>query len=500
MNHTPLRVALRADASSQVGLGHVRRCLSLAQGLRDIGSPTCLVSRSLGADTATLSAHAGVPHFRLDAAEGQDAETTVALLRDWHPDWIVVDHYGLDAGWHARIKEKLSVRIAAIDDLGDRPLAVDLLIDHNHAHNHQARYVGHLPLGTPMLAGPRYALLSPNYATTPGYPFRETVESIGVFMGGVDAAGISERVIRACRQVARFAGRIEVATTRANPHIATLRDLCRRDIDATLLVDAADLTEFFARHDLQIGAGGGASWERCCVGAPTLALIVAKNQEAVVPGLAELGVIATPDPLGALDESAIGQAVAALLSDPQRRRSMSESSRELVDGSGARRVALHLNRTTLNVRPARQADALMMHTWRNDPATRRVSTNDSPIDWDSHVAWLARTVADPMRTLLVGMVGTAPVGVIRFDRTAADDVEVSLFLDPAMHGLGLGSALLCAGEAYFLACTRAPFGEFTARILEGNIASERVFAGAGYHPLAQGCWHKPAVPTTTRRS
>ncbi len=500
MSDTTLRVALRADASQQMGLGHVRRCLSLAQALSDIGSPTCMVTRWLGVDTAMLSAQAGVTHIRLDATADQDAAATAALLRDWSPDLIVVDHYALDAHWHATIKAMLPVRIAAIDDLADRPLAVDLLIDHNYARDHRAKFAGRLPPGTPMLAGPRHALLSPPYATAPGYRFREAVESIGIFMGGVDAAGITERVVRACRGHARFAGRIEVATTRANPHIATLRDLCGRDINMTLLVDADDLTNFFARHDLQIGAGGGASWERCCMGSPTLALLCAKNQEAVIPALAELGVVATPDPLGALDEPAIGRAVAALLTDPRRRLAMSESSRKMVDGSGARRVALHLNRTSLRVRPAGPADAAMMHAWRNDATTRRVSIDERAIDWESHVAWLVRTLADPTRMLLVGMVGAVSIGVIRLDRMASDEVEVSLFLDPALHGLGLGSTLLRAGEVHFLACAQRQFGAFTARVLDGNTPSQRLFAAAGYQREAGGRWHKSAVPSAPRKS
>lgn len=500
MNDTALRVALRADASPQIGLGHVRRCLSLAQALNAIGSAACLVTRKLGVDTLLLSAQAGVTHFRLDTTEEHDADATAASLRDWRPDWIVVDHYGLDARWHEVLKATLPVRIAAIDDLADRPLAVDLLVDHNHARDHRAKYAGRLPPGTPLLAGPRHALLSPNYAAATGYRFRESVKSIGIFMGGVDAAGISEKAVHACRRHARFAGPIEVATTRANPHLTALRDLCGRDVGTTLLLDATDLTEFFARHDLQIGAGGGASWERCCIGSPTLALTCAENQQAVIPALAELGVVATPEPSAALDEPAIGRAVAALLADPPRRRAMSEASRHLVDGLGARRVALRLNLAALKVRLATPADTLLMHTWRNDATTRRVSVDDRAIEWDSHVAWLARTLADPMRMLLVGMVGAVPVGLMRLDRLASRDVEVSLFLDPALHGLGLGSALLSAGEAHFSGCGGAPFRAFTARVLEGNAPSQRLFATAGYDPQEGGRWHKPAVPAATRKS
>lgn len=494
-----MRVALRADASATIGIGHVRRSLSLAQALREAGAEVCLVARPLGVDTAAQAAATSTCHFALptasdsgSATEAQtdaawagvdwqrDAEDTVAALSSWRPDVVVVDHYALDAAWHRAVRSGLGVRIAAIDDLADRAMAVDWLIDHNHSGDHRAKYAGRIAPDTTLLGGPRYALLAPAYEGSPRHEFHTDVRSVGIFMGGTDSAGMSVRALEACRVQARLEGDIEIATTGANPCLADLAQTCLRWPRTTLLVDAPDLASFFARHDLQIGAGGGASWERCCIGAPTVALVCADNQRVVVEGLSELGILATPEGPDQLSAASIGAAVVALAGDPERRRDMSERSRLLVDGLGARRVALRLTGSHhLGLRLATMDDAALMFGWRNDPATRSVSLDDEAIAWPPHREWLKRTLDDPTRMLLVASVGVVPVGVIRFDREPGDQARVSLYLDPSMHGLGLGGVMLERGERLALEHF-SPLSRFEATVQAANVGSQRMFGSAGY--------------------
>lgn len=507
---THFRVALRADASSLTGLGHVKRSLALAQALQQAGAETCLVTRASDVDTATLAAAAAVRHIELPPARGrlptdpqapqgpaesrqawtEDAGQTAAVLADWRADLVVVDSYTLDARWQLAVRESLGARIAAIDDLGDRDLAVDWLIDHNLASDHRVKYAGRLPAVATLLCGPRFALLAPVYASAARCEPQPRVRGIGIFMGGADSAGLSGRVLEACRQVAGFDGPIEIATTGANPLLAELKQACRRWANTTLLIDSPDLADFFSRHDLQVGAGGGATWERCCIGAPTLALVAADNQRVVIPALVDLGVLATTQPFGATDLPSIGAAVAALLGDAPQRSTMAERARQLVDGLGARRVALAMTASTLTLRPASHDDAALMHAWRNAPATRDVSMQAQEIGWAEHCEWLERMLADTTRWLWVASVGAIPVGVLRYDRHAGGEATVSLYLDPGLHGLGLGSAMLLAGEAQACARSDAPT-VFEARVVETNIASQRLFRSAGYRQDGQR-WSKPA--------
>jgi spore coat polysaccharide biosynthesis predicted glycosyltransferase SpsG/GNAT superfamily N-acetyltransferase len=363
--------------------------------------------------------------------------------------------------------------VLVIDDTADRALDADALLDHNWAPDHRAKYASRLQREPRWLCGPRFALLASAYRGAARYRFHDAVRSIGVFMGGTDPGGVSARVLAACRH-AGFTGPVEMVSTSVNPQLTGLRAACQRDGNTTLTLDQPDLAAFFARHDLQVGAGGGATWERCCIGASTVALALVANQSAVVPGLAALGAVR------AADEATLPVVLRELIADPAARQSLAEQAAALVDGRGAQRVALALLRDHLQLRPATADDAPLLHGWRNHLSVRAVSATQDPIDFDAHEAWVRAVLAHPVRWLFVGQVGQLPVGSIRFDRLANGHLEVSLYLDPDLQGLGLGRHLLAAGEQALLALHPAGI-TVHASVLPGNTASQQLFAAGGYH-------------------
>ena len=354
-----MNVGIRVDASTTIGTGHVRRCLALADALRAHGHDVCFVLRDLGVAAAAWVQADGfativlppVPaatrvqpltgHAAWAGVDGlTDAAQTVEALAASPPQWLVIDHYSFDATWHRAAAAGLGCRIAAIDDLGDRPLDAAVVIDHNIANDHRAKYRGRVPESVPILGGPRFALLGRTYASAVRCPVEPRVRSVGVFMGGIDRGEYSAVALRALA-AAGFAGDVELVSTSANPQLPALRELAGRGSRTRLSVDLPDLRAFFARHGLQIGAGGGATWERCCIGAPTLAAVVAANQRAALEPLAALGVLllADEDPPTA---ASLARGLRLLLESHELRRQLAATSTELVDGRGAERVAAHL--------------------------------------------------------------------------------------------------------------------------------------------------------------
>lgn len=489
----------------RIGTGHLHRCLSLADALSALGAEPCFVLRRHDPVAERIMAARPYPVHWLPrphgltlsdteapahaawagVAEADDATQTIATLKAWAPQWVVVDHYAFGADWHHAVRDALSCAIVAIDDLGDRKLAANVLLDANAAADHDAKYAGRLTSGTRILAGPRYAMLAPAYRSAPRHTPGRTVRGVGVFMGGMDEHGASRATLDVLRRDVGFSGPVEVVSTATAPHIDALARACAADGNATLSIDLPDLSAFYARHDIQIGAGGTSSYERACVGVPTIAVVLAENQLTVVPILEQMGVVrgATIPGIAATDllagASDLASVVGDLLVQPEQRQVMAGRARALVDGRGAERVALAMLAATLTLRPAVMADAAMLHAWRDDPATRAVSSNANAIAYDEHLAWFATVLASPSRHLFVAMVGTLPVGAIRFDLNEYGAREISLYTDPALHGLGLGSTMLEAGEKAMLR-TNDSATAFHARVEPGNNASWRMFERAGY--------------------
>lgn len=352
-------ILIRCDASAEIGTGHVRRCISLASALRELGMEITFVVRDLGVNYAAIfdsqwQFHllpAPADHFQMrydrvpyshwaGVQQALDATQTIGVFSGIPVDWIIVDHYAFDADWHERVRKGLGCKIAVIDDLADRQLATDILIDHNLHPDHVAKYLEVVEAGTLILGGPEYALLGSAYADARKYQFSRKVRSIGVFMGGANPGKASEAVLRAIN-CAKFEGQVEVVSTTSAPFIDELIVAVEARENVELSVDIPDLADFFGRHDLQIGAGGGALWERFSLGAPTIGVICAENQRHSIPHLERVGALVGFDFLqkGPNLEQELGAVIAKLVQEPDQRKLLSAVAKRLVDGKGAKRVA-----------------------------------------------------------------------------------------------------------------------------------------------------------------
>lgn len=507
-----MRVAFRADASKAIGIGHIRRCRALADVLKTQGAELLFVCRDQGLRYEEILSQPPLllqqpprtfapendspPHaVWLGVDQRQDAEDTIAKLADWRPDWIVVDHYALDARWHGLVKGALDCSIAVIDDIADRAIEADMLIDHNLEKDHDEKYAPWLTLSTTMLCGPRFALLDSSYAGAPPYQFHDEVRSIGICMGGVDEVNANIIALLAVRDTG-FSGPVEIATTSANPNLLELRAIAEeQNSNIFLSVDVPNLAEFFARHDLQIGAGGGSTWERLCIGAPTIAVAIADNQRQVIK---ELNRQKFEWGLEQLDRRAIKDVIDNALHASDQRREMSKRAKILVDGKGAIRVAKHIvPRRALRL--ATISDAIIAYEWRNSEMVRRFSHNSDEIAFADHLAWWLSSLDNTNRSLLILELGGEPAGVLRYDYKGSNAL-VSIYCDPRQLGFGLGPELLRMGEKW-LATHHQETKRIAAEIHPDNAPSISAFNKAGFQQITNLRYERTvgAVTETSKR-
>lgn len=338
-----MRVVFRADASSVIGHGHVVRCLALADALAARGADCEFLCRMEGGAAADAIRSAGHVVRLLapdDATQAADASATLAALAGWPtPDWLIVDHYRLDAQWASVLRPHVR-RVLAIDDLADRPQACDVLLDQNwHAHP-EDRYVGLLPPGSVTLFGPEFALLRPAFAQARrSQAGRDgTLRRLLICFGGGDAPDATRQVVGA---LAPLAGTLvfDVVVGAGYRPLATLRALCDTLPAATVSVDVSDMAQRMLMADLFVGAGGSMTWERASLGLPGITLAIADNQRELSRRLAEAG---EGVDLGMLSSDALARlpaAVRILAAAPERLREMGRSLARRCDGMGATRVA-----------------------------------------------------------------------------------------------------------------------------------------------------------------
>lgn len=487
-----MRIIFRADASHEAGTGHVMRCLTLADELVAGGAEALFICREQPGDLCALIRERGFAlSVRKAARSGalSDAdwhtdaiETLERLQSNGGADWLVVDHYGLDAKWEGKIRQR-ACRILVIDDLANRRHECDLLLDQNYYQDIHERYAGLLPATARQLLGPTYALLGKQFRLArKRMRLRDgTVRRILVFFGGADLQNRTEIALKGIGALGRDDISVDVVIGATNPHREALAAQCASMPQVTLHVQTREMHHLMAQADLAVGAGGSTTWERCCLGLPSLAWPVADNQVSLLKDAAADGLVYMPSfQDGDLSATALTVHLRALLENPSLIAFMAKSSFTVTDGAGAKRVAsIMLNaHSIIEIRTATRADAPDIFRWRSDLSVTRYSRHSDPPVWEEHLEWIDRVLDDPNRQLLIGHIRNQPVGVLRFD-ISDTTAEISIYLVPGMQGKGLGRNLIQAGE-HWLREHRPEIKTITAEVLAANTASHRLFVECGY--------------------
>lgn len=503
-----MNVAFRVDASRHIGGGHVMRCLTLADELARQGAACMFAAASITeplAERIVAAGHrlallGGSPNAGMpadvgawpDARQQLDASRFDAALGAVRPRWIVVDHYNLGAAWEAAARSG-APRIGVIDDLADRGHDCDLLLDTTIGRT-AADYKDLLPSRCVTLLGPPFALLRAEFAEARPHSIERRTAAGGrhllISLGMTDVGGVTLDVLEAAMTAAGVSG-IDVVygdADAASLPAARRAAATRPDVSVHCGVNGRQMVELLTRCDLAIGAAGTSNWERCCLGVPTIALVLADNQKLIARRLEEAAACTLAAAAGGTE---LTRQVEGLIADAPRLAAMTAASAALTEGSGAAAIATLLigggegmgRRVTpedIVLRRAEPPDSLLIWSWRNDPVTRGVSRSSAPLPWADHQNWFARTLSAADRELVIAQIGHEPAGVLRFDAVAGDDHrwEVSINLGPRHRGGGAGGAVLAAGCARFR--SDHPDARLEAAIRQDNAPSRRIFEAVGF--------------------
>jgi UDP-2,4-diacetamido-2,4,6-trideoxy-beta-L-altropyranose hydrolase len=326
------RVAFVTEGSAEVGLGHVSRCLALARAVGAEGARSILVAPA-DPRVASLAAHPPAAFVTWPWPDNPLGATD--FLRALGAEAIVVDSYKASPDFLGGLHGAAPV-VVAIDDLADRPLPVDVVVNGSAAAES-------LPYrrveGTRFLLGSRYALLDPDYAGVPERVADARVSRIFVSLGGGRWAREVAAAIRAADAVLD-GGIVDVAAgpfSADAPEIDDAAGAARNHV--VVHRDRFGLRELMAAADVAVCGAGMTLYELSAVGTPAVVVQMSDNQgpNAEVFSLANAAVAA-----GAVEEPGLGGAIAAALrrlADPDARAGVAARARALVDGRGAGRVA-----------------------------------------------------------------------------------------------------------------------------------------------------------------
>lgn len=346
-----MNIFFRTDASFKIGTGHVMRCLTLAQALRERGGHCRFICREHPGNLLDWTRQAGfesialplsnkrkhvdlaadesvLPHATWLGSDWQtDASQTIASFRGCHPDWVIVDHYSLDHRWETQLRTACE-KIMVIDDLADRRHDADVLLDQNFYLDKDRRYQGLLPKHCKALIGPAYFLLRTEFTKAKqGQRTRDgRVKRIIVFFGGSDPENQTQTVLDVFKKMRLLGVAVDVVVTQSNPNRHSIKLLCDQLLGVTYHCNVSNMAELIVNADLGVGAGGSSMWERCYLGLPTITVVFAKNQVRTTEDVAKLGAIeylGWADLLGGADYQRV---ISDLIGNAKKMRQISDTA------------------------------------------------------------------------------------------------------------------------------------------------------------------------------
>lgn len=335
---------IRADASAQIGTGHVMRCLALAQAWQDAGGQTCFVLANPAPSLESRLQAEGmvIRHLvGIDAGTAEDAEATAVIAHEKQADWIIIDGYQFGAEYQQQLKTA-GFRLLFIDDYGHAAhYYADIVLNQN-IYAHADLYPNREPY-TQLLLGTQYALLRREF-----WPWRQwqrptpdKARNILVTLGGSDPDNMTLTVIQALQLLPDDDWEAVVLVGGQNPHYQTLETAVANYPRIQLRHNVTNMPELMAWADIAISAGGSTSWELCFMGLPTMVIVLAENQMMSANELATIGIMQL---LARLEPSSISQSVINLCMNTEQRSCMNGKSRDLVKGDGCFGVAQVMNK------------------------------------------------------------------------------------------------------------------------------------------------------------
>jgi len=297
----------RVDASVVIGLGHVMRCLTVANKLASLGWSVIFICNNLLGHQSELIKENGHQvalinsltkktntninkDFTTDLDCTEDANQTIDILLGQTITLLVVDHYLLDEIWHKKLRPYVK-KILVIDDLANRRYDCDILLDQTFNRS-QKDYISLVNPGTVTYTGSKFALLREQFQLNSGAVLKhrlgiKTRDRILLMMGGSDPQNYTKKIMVSLLKTEGIS--ITVLLGNNYLYLTEIAELCQQYTNITIKQDVKEVADIMLQHDICIGAAGSATWERCVCGLPTILISLADNQNKILTEMVDFG-------------------------------------------------------------------------------------------------------------------------------------------------------------------------------------------------------------------
>lgn len=443
------KVVFRVDGSAQIGLGHLVRCIALAQMLCDIFEIT-FISRDIPLQIVKNLKDNNFTLYQID-----DELSFFSEIQQG--DILVLDGYDFDIEYQKKIKSK-DCKLVCIDDLHDQEFVADLIINHApglSVSNYRAQAY------TQFALGPEYALLRPAFLNQSKIQTKtlEKNDTVLICFGGLDHKNISLISLQVVLGFERFK-KIILITGASYQFFDTIETIIKNDkrIVYYHAIDEDKMVELMRSADIVIVPASGILLESLAVGPIIISGMYTDNQKLIFERYKNSGAFISAESFSYDDlYKAVNDAL------------LKKNNHTLFfDGLSGKRILKKFFALTLTLRKATADDCELLFNWVNDQSVRANAINKESILWEKHKLWYASKIKSADTYLLILQLSGKPVGQVRYEREG-DCLIVDYSIDKEYRNQGLGKIILEKSLEYLSGKS------IKAYVLPGNLASAKIF-------------------------
>ena len=501
-----MKAVFRVDASLKIGTGHVMRCLTLASLLKKNFVDVSFLCREHKGNLINYILENGFHvHVLKESIEPtsketnyaewlgvsyeQDANETIEFLKNMHIDWMIVDHYSIDIKWEKLVSPYYK-KLMVIDDLANRKHYCDILLDQTYKRK-EKDYKSLTNHEAILLLGPKYALLRSEFSklrnSSLGKKRNKTIKNILVYLGGIDSENLTESVLdklKSCN--ISETTQITVLMGSQAPFLSKIKKVVKKlPLSAKIKVDSKHIAEIMSNADLSIGASGTTTWERCCLGLPSIQFCISDNQKFISQVLSRDNVIKLIDSVNQIPD---------LINDyPNWMFESSKLSAQICDGDGANRIFNkmsdyefeineHSNVELCNYINLKDDEKRLVLEMRNHASVRVWMTNNEIISEKEHQKFLESLEdAKTKKYFLVKKKGTI-IGSISFvNLKYGESTDFGIYVNPHINFQGAGRLL--ESTAAIFAFKVLNVKKIFLEVFEDNVRAIDFYKRAGFKIL-----------------
>jgi UDP-2,4-diacetamido-2,4,6-trideoxy-beta-L-altropyranose hydrolase len=458
-----VQVFFRVDGDSQIGLGHLVRCIALAQMLKDEFKIT-FVCKTIPETIVNEIKQLGF-NLSIIKSEGEFISSLLPATI------VVIDHYSLDSDYQKNIKN-VGCKLVCIDDLHDKVFFADLIINHapgiTPAHYNAQTY-------TQYALGLDYALLRSPFLRIKQNEKPDIIKTVFVCFGGADSKNITQVVIDILKQDPRVE-KVNVVLGSAYQYLSNLKEAVSNNNKFKLhyAIGPDEMADLIADAQLAIVPSSGILQEVLAVGNKVISGMYVENQKWFFENYKALGVFESADDFA---EESIKKAIDKCYENTDKQTS------RLIDGKSGDRLLKYFNQLKLEdevtLNNVKESDLLKTFEWASDQEIRKFSFNSNTVKFDEHQAWFTNKLKDNNCFYYLASVNNKEFGSIRFD-VKDNKAIISYLIDPLYQNQGLGTILLKKGLERFLSEFKGEISCIYGDVLFENIASIKIFQKLGY--------------------